>query len=841
MKVWGKYLLFYVLCLAVIGYIFLATFDYYKQNALSLRVATQQTGYASILQSNQILADMFFNEVLNRKEVLELVCKITHTNGDEQRVQRGLLHRMLSATYQRCKKNVGGILQFSFPDNRSMLRFPLPTKHGDDLTMWRPSIALANSSLQAVHGFETGRIVHGYRHVYPLIYCGEHVGSVEISTPYYEINGAMQEHESTSQTNFIFLFKKEQLLSKLFNGQSRYYIHDELHHDFVRHKHFSSIITWSSDGEEVSAEMLSVFDRLKKEKQFQGKIPIGVDFCQYVSLGNTIYSVVFHSVKSVNGQNSGYLIGVTREQQIEFIANKLFIYYLITGFIVLVIIIYRGVLQISQQEKRNTQQILQSFFDNRLVGMSKVDSNGNLQQVNQHFSILTGYSRDELLTLNSSDLIHPDDVYSKSHSELLLKAGNNEAYQIRRRFLRKDGSSFWGDVSVTGIFDSCNRLTGLVGMVIDVTERQQAEDALRKYEYIILAINERIAFIDENYIYIAVSSGYLQSYQMTRDEIIGHSVSDHLGIEVFEQVVKEKLDRCLAGEPINYQKWFEFEGGRKYYDVTYQPYVEADGVISGVVVSAYDMTSHQENIRTIANKQQELEDLNNTLETRIAEATKDLTTSNQNLRYLSLQMEKIRENERKEIARKVHDEIGQMLVAVKFDLARLNMETCSTPESIVMKETIDEEIVELMKKVSDIVSELRPAILDDLGLYNAINWRAKEFARRTGVVCKVVPCPFLPPLSKDQEVALFRIVLEALSNILRHAAATQVTIGCSCEGGMFTLYVSDNGRGITDQQLTASNSFGLMGMSERAEQIGAQTEIEALADGGTIVRVHLPQ
>ncbi|RLC83815.1 MAG: hypothetical protein DRJ03_16025 [Chloroflexi bacterium] len=133
----------------------------------------------------------------------------------------------------------------------------------------------------------------------------------------------------------------------------------------------------------------------------------------------------------------------------------------------------------------------------------------------------------------------------------------------------------------------------IAGLLVSrfVSHLKRAEEALRRYEHIISVTGEHMSFLDRDYIYRAVNEAYLQAHQKARQEIVGHSVADLLGADVFEQLVKEKMDRCLTGQEIHYQAWFEFPGsGRRYMDVAYYPYVEADGAVSGVVVSSHDTT-----------------------------------------------------------------------------------------------------------------------------------------------------------------------------------------------------------------------------------------------------------
>jgi len=127
------------------------------------------------------------------------------------------------------------------------------------------------------------------------------------------------------------------------------------------------------------------------------------------------------------------------------------------------------------------------------------------------------------------------------------------------------------------------------------SERKQIEETLRQYEHIISATDDHMSFLDRNYIYQAVNEAYLRAHQKTREEIVGHSAADLLGADVFEQLVKEKLDRCLAGEQINYQSWFDFpEIGQRYMEVAYYAYAGIDGTVLGIVVSSRDITERKQ-------------------------------------------------------------------------------------------------------------------------------------------------------------------------------------------------------------------------------------------------------
>jgi signal transduction histidine kinase len=142
--------------------------------------------------------------------------------------------------------------------------------------------------------------------------------------------------------------------------------------------------------------------------------------------------------------------------------------------------------------------------------------------------------------------------------------------------------------------------------------------------------------------------------------------------------------------------------------------------------------------------------------------------------------------------------------------------------------------------VRRIASELRPSILDDLGLVEAIEWQTQQFQTRTGIECHCDCTLQSIPLGEQQSTSVFRIVQEALTNILRHAQATQVSVAMKEEDGILVLNVSDNGRGITPAEVSSKKSLGLLGMRERAYLIGGQVDIAGSTGGGTTLQVRVP-
>jgi signal transduction histidine kinase len=150
---------------------------------------------------------------------------------------------------------------------------------------------------------------------------------------------------------------------------------------------------------------------------------------------------------------------------------------------------------------------------------------------------------------------------------------------------------------------------------------------------------------------------------------------------------------------------------------------------------------------------------------------------------------------------------------------------------------LTETTINTVRRIS---SELRPSILDDLGLAEAVEWQAQQFQARTGIICRCDCSPEKLDLSREQSTAVFRIFQEALTNILRHAQATSVNITMKAEAGEFVLTIIDNGRGITEDEKSGPQSLGLLGMQERAHLIGGKINITGIEGKGTVITVRVP-
>ena len=352
---------------------------------------------------------------------------------------------------------------------------------------------------------------------------------------------------------------------------------------------------------------------------------------------------------------------------------------------------------------------------------------------------------------------------------------------------------------------------------------REAEEALRESEerYRLLAENVAdIVIVTDMGLkptYVSPSVARLTGYSV--EEAMTLSLPDVLTPASFEVTLGHFAERRLAEqmepEDLSRSRAVELEvrrrdGSTAWFELRANFLRDSGGQAVGVLGVARDITGRRQ-------------------------AEETLLQSREELRNLAEHIRSAREEERTSIARDIHDELGQLLVALKMDLVRLTTEfTAGHRQLAARTEAMTGLADEAIRAVKETSTRLRPGVLDDLGIAAALEWQAGEFHKRTGIRCRVSMEPEDTAIGRDVATAVFRIFQEALTNILRHASATGVAASLSREGDSLVLRVRDNGIGITSEQIASSTSLGLIGMRERAYFIGGELDIRPARNGGTV-------
>ena len=220
---------------------------------------------------------------------------------------------------------------------------------------------------------------------------------------------------------------------------------------------------------------------------------------------------------------------------------------------------------------------------------------------------------------------------------------------------------------------------------------------------------------------------------------------------------------------------------------------------------------------------------------------KKLIDSRRQLHNLNSHMISIREREREIISREIHDQLGQLLTVMHMDLKLICKKLPENNKFLHQRIRSMSKMLDMtIQTVQKISSDLRPKILDELGLQSAIKWQARKFQNMTGINCKLVSHIENINMDRNRDINIFRIFQETLTNVCRHANATRIEVSLEEDTGQLIMKVRDNGRGIKNRQIMDSKSLGLIGMRERVHFLQGGIEIQGVPDKGTTVLVSIP-
>lgn len=358
----------------------------------------------------------------------------------------------------------------------------------------------------------------------------------------------------------------------------------------------------------------------------------------------------------------------------------------------------------------------------------------------------------------------------------------------------------------------------------EIIERQRASHALEESE---LRFRQLAENIEE--VFWIVSPDFSQMIYISPgfEKIWGKSIQSvyERPESWFDPIHPEDRDRArsllTSREPLKSKLELEYR------------IVQPDGSIRWVRSLSFPVQSPEGETYRIAGIAEDI--------TEAKRVEENLKMSENQLRELCAHLESVREEERFRVAREIHDELGQVLTTLKLEISLLGETLPKDSEQV--RENLPsllshaDSAIQTVKKIS---GELRPFILDNLGLLDAIEWEVGKFEKRTGIQCEThLDCDDRH-LELDRAITIFRIFQETLTNIVRHADATRMSLTIKEENGCIKMAIVDNGNGISERDITAKDAFGLIGMRERAYAWGGETSIRGTAGKGTEVVVHIP-
>ena len=620
---------------------------------------------------------------------------------------------------------------------------------------------------------------------------------------------------------------------------------------------------------------------------------------------------------------------------------------------------------------RESEKRYRITFEMAAVGVAHVDPDGKWLRLNKKFCEILGYPHDEVTRLRWQDVTHPDDLAADLANAQAILDGRADQYAMEKRYIRKDGSVVWVNLTVSGVRGASGELSYFISVVEDITEHKQAEEALKRSEkqFRILAnsipqlawmadengwifwynrrwydytgtnleemegwgwrkvhhpghvdrVVDRIrrswetgeawedtfplrgrdgeyrwflsralpirdneghvvrwfgtstdiskerqaeealrqseerlrAVFNHTYSFLALLSMdgtvldanhvALEGTGFCRNEVIGRKFWETWWASMPEeqQALKASIEKAARGAAVREECYYRLRDGRiRFAERTLNGIQDGNGSVAMIVVSGLDMTEQKE--------------LRTTLEEKVGERTRELEQKNLELTKqtevvseLSGRLLQIQDNERRRIARELHDSVGQSLAALSINISRVRREaerlSPAAAEAMAENAALVEQTSNEIRTISHL---LYPPLLDEVGLRSALQWYIDGFRDRSNIQVKLeLPADF-GRLPREFETSLFRIVQECLTNIHRHSGSPTAVIRISRSLGEVKVEVRDKGKGIpaeTQIRISAgeTSGVGLRGMSERVRQLGGKIEMQS--DGnGTLIAATLP-
>jgi PAS domain S-box-containing protein len=462
-------------------------------------------------------------------------------------------------------------------------------------------------------------------------------------------------------------------------------------------------------------------------------------------------------------------------------------------------------------------------------GVIATDQLGVITQINATAQQLVGWTADEAVGRPLDEVFRLVDVDSgdrvPSRVDEVLSLGKTVGAPRPPSLVARDGSTPCAIAdSITPIHDDDGTVRGAILVFRDQNRERAHGEALEASEARTSAIIESsldgVITTDEDGIIAEFNGAAEQMFGYSRDDVTGRRFADLLlpadGRSAWAEAIAEDV-RTGGREVI---------GKRREMMALRAGGVEFPVELAVVWIPAASGETFTCFVRDL---------------TEARRAREALTRSQAQLRALAGRVQAAREEERTRIARELHDELGQQLTAIRMDLGWLvRRQEHATPAVRERLEAMTQLVDTTFKMVRRLGTELRPGILDDLGLAAAIEWQAREFESRSGIEVAVDASAELRCLDAQLATAIFRIFQEILTNVGRHAGARHVTARLVERDGRVVFEVADDGRGIRPEEAANVDSLGLLGMRERAALLAGTFRIEARPEGGTLVTVELP-
>ncbi|HEY0895626.1 MAG TPA: PAS domain-containing protein, partial [Sphingobacteriaceae bacterium] len=486
----------------------------------------------------------------------------------------------------------------------------------------------------------------------------------------------------------------------------------------------------------------------------------------------------------------------------------------------------REVLARKKVEESERQYI--DLIENLPAAVYTTDAEGRIRLFNKAAATLFG-CEPETGTLEWSRDVRLYDAegnnmpFSESPMVRTLRNGLGEKGDVEIQVRAADKVSRNVIVYTLQTFSSDQQLTGSINVLIDITERKQSEEELRKLSLVGTRTNNVVVITNTSGTIDWVNDAFCRLLDMRKEDILGKKASDLLYTSNphYKTTPQDTLVRVME-DPAEMHRTMDMEveyhsrhSGVLWLELRGQPLLDPAGQITHYFVIGVDVTEKKRSYDKLKKSKNEI-------------------------KSFARQLNSVLEEERARIAREFHDEFGQLLTGLKMSLSSLKKRTPGENFSEEMINPMLSDVDTIIQQIRNFATDLRPAILDTLGLLPSLEWLVRDFEKKSGIAAVLhLNVSEELQLDKNLSICCFRICQEALTNIARHSGATQVTVEIS-RGKELILKITDNGKGILTEKINDPLSMGLLGMRERAHLVGGELTISSPSGSLTSVVFSVP-
>jgi PAS domain S-box-containing protein len=501
-----------------------------------------------------------------------------------------------------------------------------------------------------------------------------------------------------------------------------------------------------------------------------------------------------------------------------------------------VFILYRkAAVEILQRKEveaalRASEERYRTLYHNTPAMLHSIDRDGYLVSVSDYWSEVMGYSRDEVIGRKLTSFLAEE---SKRYArEVVLPQFFKTGFcqDVPYQFVKQNGDVIDVMLSAISEQDANGKTVRSLAVSIDVTQRNKAEEALkqakealsryskeleqqvrertREISSILKYTPDVVSIKDNQGRYLLINTRFEEILGQGTEAVRGKSDEDLFPKEIADQFQKNDQKVLTQGSPCQVvERWPQSDGTHTYLSVKF-PIYDEKGAISGVCGISTDIT--------------------------------EVKKAQDQLRRLSARIMDSQEKERTYLARELHDELGQVLTALRMDAVWFQERmAAANPKAQQRAREMVDLIDQTIEEVRGMAIRLRPGVLDHLGLVDALEWYTADFERRTDTTC-VFEHSDIPDINETVATAAYRIVQEALTNVARHGDARHVTVALYYHAGSLELSIADDGKGFRMRDLAEVEGLGVAGMRERAVLVGGHLKVNSEPHKGTEVHLSVP-